>query len=83
MKVQCGYGTENLRSNNCTIKDGSFGVFLSNGWSILGSNTQDNITIQGITFTNVINPISTYSVTNITITDCLFEVRIVSCQCVA
>ena len=71
-RVMCGENGSS--SNNCTIHDGTFGVFLSNGWSIPGSITQDNVHFQGITFKDVANPIAAYSVANITIQDCIFEV---------
>jgi hypothetical protein len=71
-RVLCG--ADGSRANNCTIRDGSFGVFLSNGYGVPGSNTQDQVHIQGISFVNVTNPVAIYTVANITIEDCLFEV---------
>ena len=73
MRVLCG--PDGSLRNNCTIRDGSFGMILANGHFIRNSIMQDNVHIQGITFINITNPINLYTISNVTIQDCLFEVR--------
>jgi hypothetical protein len=69
-RVLCG--VDGSRANNCTIRDGSFG-FLSNDYGVPGSIMQDQVHIQGISFVNVTIPVALYTITNITLEDCLFE----------
>ena len=73
LRVLCGY--DGSSQSNCTIRDGSFGLVLTNGWTMPNSVTQDNVHIQGVSFFNVTNAVSIYSVANVTVEECVFEVR--------
>ena len=77
--------------NNCTIQSGEIGVLYTAGHVFQDHPTIDNIWIQGVTFRNlgcipgIVEEcqddraggagISIFTPTNITIIDCIFEVR--------